>query len=101
MTEEKVLCRTPNKPDGGKPNHIDAWKFEAMEAAIRACLSDQANDSMSFMALVRGIGAYLEPDVAAKIGSLSWYATTVLLEMEYRGHVLATKVNGTKTLSLT
>lgn len=101
MTDDKVLCRTPNKPDGGKPNHIEAWKYEAMEAAIRACLRDQTGDSMGFMALVRALRAYLEADAAAKMGSLNWYATTVLLEMECRGHLKATKVKGTKTLSLT
>lgn len=101
MTEGKVLCRTPNKPDGGKPNHIDTWKFEAMEAAIRACLRDQPGDSMGFMAAVRAIPAYLDAGVAARIGSKSWYATTVLLEMEWRGDLKATKVKGTKTLTLT
>ena len=96
---EKVLCRTPNKPDGGKPCHTDAWKFDALEREVRSVLA--GGESMGFMAAMRAVRDRISAEQAKEIGSVGWYATTVMLEMEFRGDLKATKVKGTKTLTLT
>lgn len=98
---DKVLCRTPNQPDGGKGTNIDAWKFHAIESAVRQFLCDQADGTSGFMALIHGVADYLSAEDRAQMGSIGWFTTTVVLEMEYRGDLTATKVKGKKMLALT
>ena len=100
-TSGKVLCRTPNQPDGGKGTHIAAWKFKALESAVRRCLDDAPDRMLGFMALSRGTRAYLNEEQIADMGTLGWYATAVILEMEFRGDLKATKVKGKKILAFT
>ncbi len=97
----KVLCRTPNQPDGGKGTNIDAWKFELIESAIRQSFQAADKGQLGFMALSKGTRTYLSEAQIAEIGSLGWFATTVILEMEFRGDLIATKVKGKKMLALT
>ena len=101
MTPEKILCRTPNQPDGGKGTRIDAWKFHAFERAVRQHFADSNNQPLGFMALIKAVRSHLTPQEAAEMGSLGWFATTVILEMEFRGDLTATKVKGKKILALT
>ena len=103
MTDDgdKVLCRTPNQPGGGKGTRIDTWKYEVMSAAIRACFTARNNAPLGFMAMVKAVPDHVDPARRDEIGSLGWFTTTVALEMQYRGEMTATKVSGKKMLVLT
>ena len=64
-TSGKVLSLPyppPNQPDGGKGTHIAAWKFKALESAVRRCLDDAPDRMLGFMALSRGTRAYLNEE---------------------------------------
>ncbi len=99
--EGKTLCRTPNQPGGGKGTNIDTWKFEACERAIRAVFAENGGQSLGFMALIQAAKAPLSASDQVEMGSLGWFLTTVILEMQFRGHLVATKVGGRKMLALT
>ena len=85
---DKVTCRTPN-PDRPGTTAVAAWKYEACARALREAL--EAGGIMGSMELMRAaaerLEANLSPDELEALGSLSWHATTVRLEMEVRSEI--------------
>ena len=100
MADRKILCRTLNQPEGGKGTQIDDWKFTVLEAAICAYFKDSSNQPIGFMDLVKALRPYLKPEQLGHMGSVGWFATTVILELEFQGRLVAEKVRGKKMLML-
>ena len=100
MLGQGFRFRTPNQPEGGKGTHIDAWKFVALQAAIRAHFAQTANQPLGFMALCKDLRAHVSPEDCQAMGSFNWFATTVILELEFRGELCAQRVKGKKMLCL-
>jgi len=83
-TNEKVLVETPTP--GKQPTRIDKWKYDLVRAAILAVVP--ANEhGIEFNALPQLVEEYLSPDELSNLGSVSWYTTTVKLDMEVKGEL--------------
>lgn len=83
-TKEKVLCRTPTP--NKKPTKIAKTKFELVRKAILRLLPKKG-EGIVFTELWDRIEAELTPAELDFLGSVSWYTTTVKLEMEVRGEI--------------
>jgi hypothetical protein len=82
--EEKVLCQTPTP--GKKPTRIAKWKYEAVRAAILAIVPID-EPGVEFNQLPKLVEDQLSPGDLEKIGSVSWYTTTVKLNLEVKGEI--------------
>lgn len=92
--EETITCRTPN---GGKAVTIDAWKYFVVRQAILRAVSGPQKGIL-FMELPD----FLTADLAEKakaLGDVSWYATTVKMEMEVREELVRSKKGGRQWLT--
>ena len=69
-------------PAGKAGVNIDKRKYETVRAVIRQAL--QAHGTLTFTELVEEAGRKLEGSFA---GSISWYVTTVKLDLEARGEI--------------
>lgn len=81
---DTVACRTPTP--GKKPTGIAGWKFEAVRRAILK-LVPASEPGTLFRDLPGLVAAELTLDGVPDIGSVSWYTTTVKLELEVRGEL--------------
>ena len=78
--ETRILTKHPEK--GKEGVNISRAKYDIVRAAIEACLRE--GGEMSF----EGLGRAVEGKLAGHFeGSISWYYTTVKLDLEAR-HVL-------------
>ncbi|MBL8516732.1 MAG: hypothetical protein JNM76_07155 [Betaproteobacteria bacterium] len=81
---DRVVCQTPTP--GKQPVSIDAWKYEVVRDAVLAVLPVDG-PGVRFQDLPGLIASQMAPDAIGQLGSLSWYATTVKLDLEVRGLV--------------
>ena len=81
---KKVLCRTPTT--GKKPTRIDSWKFDLIHGAILNILP-KTGEGVLFKELSKLVKMELHGNHLKQLGSLSWYTTTVKLEMEVSGEI--------------
>ena len=79
MTEEKALCQTPTP--GKKPTSISKWKYDLVRSAILASIPESG---IEFKRLARLVENQLTPEELDLLGSVSWYTTTVKLDMEVK-----------------
>lgn len=70
-------------PAGKAGVNIDKQKYDTIRKAILESL--QKNDAMTFTDLTADVRKKLESTFA---GSISWYVTTVKLDLEARGEVV-------------
>ena len=91
MTEERITCRTPTP--GKKPTRIHKWKYDLLRCIILDILVGSA-DGIEFRSLPSIIDAHLSPEQRANLGSVSWYTTSVKLDMEVKGDIV--RVPGAK-----
>ena len=89
MSEDGVLCLTPNKPGAG--TRIPHWKFDAVRTAILAVLKE--ND-VTFQDLTAACKNRMMDADLAKLRSLGWHVRTIKLELECRGEIA--RVPGSK-----
>jgi len=82
--EPKTPCRTPAKGRDGVVN-IPSWKFELLACQITSILANGPENGVAYGDLRDLVGARLDDDVRAKLGSLGWHVTTVKLELEVAG----------------
>ena len=82
--DERVVCETPTP--GKKPTRIHKWKYDLLRRIILDILADSA-DGVQFHSLPGLIDARLNPEQRSKLGSTSWYATTVKLDLEVTGEI--------------
>lgn len=80
----KILCETPTL--GKKPVRIDTWKYHAVSNAIMSVLPDDG-DGMLFSKLPKLVAKKLSEDDKRRLGSISWYTTTVKLDLEAKGRI--------------
>ncbi|MFH1679651.1 MAG: hypothetical protein ABIH26_03295 [Candidatus Eisenbacteria bacterium] len=81
---DKVECRTPTP--GRSATRVDRWKFEAVRRAILAVPSER-KEGAAFRDLPGLVAKMLAARERAELGSVSWYTTTVKLELEVRGEI--------------
>ena len=81
---EKILCETPTL--GKQPTNIEKWKYIAVRAAILKALP-RKGPGLLFKDLPALVEAKLPGKMKAKLGSISWYTTTVKLDLEVRGEI--------------
>lgn len=78
---DRIACRTPTP--GKRPTRIARHAFDAVRAAILRVVP-RGGPGVPFRELPRRVAGALAPRDRAAIGSLSWYVTTVKLELEVR-----------------
>lgn len=83
-SEDKVLCETPTP--GKKPTRIDRWKYDAVRSAILSNLPVD-EPGVEFNKLPKLVKAQLSQNDLDRLGSVSWYTTTVKLDLEVKGEI--------------
>lgn len=82
--EEKVLVETPTP--GKQPTRIDKWKYDLLREAILTIVP--ADDyGVEFKKLPGLVEAFLSKGDLERLGSVSWYTTSVKLDMEVKGEL--------------
>lgn len=82
--EERVVCHTPTP--GKKPTRIHKWKYDLLRSIIFDIL-DGSEEGVQFRSLPGLIEGRLSPQQLSDLGSVSWYTTTVKLDMEVKGDI--------------
>ena len=65
---------------------IDKWKHEAVREAILAAVPEKG-EGLPFRQLPGRVRELLPSDALENLGSVSWYTTTVKLDLEARGEL--------------
>jgi hypothetical protein len=81
---DKVLCQTPTP--GKQPTRIDRWKYDLVRSAILAVVRS-SEQGVEFRVLPALVEQQIEPGNLSKLGSVSWYVTTVKLDLEVNGEI--------------
>src|SRR5262245_12369364 len=81
---EKVTCRTPTP--GKSPWRIDKWKYDLIRSAILKIVP-RTGSGIVFMELPGLVAKQLSSAERKKLGSVSWYTTTVKLDMKVKGEL--------------
>ena len=89
--DDKVTCSTPTPGKG--TIRIARWKYDTVRAAILECLP-ASGEGLQFKALPECVAGKLPAEVKKKLGSISWYATVVKLDLECKGEIR--RVEGAK-----
>ncbi len=84
-TEDRITCHTPTP--GKKPTRIHRWKYDLLRDIILDILTGSA-DGVEFRALPSLIEERLGAEQKASLGSVSWYTTTVKIDMEVKGDIV-------------
>ena len=84
MPEERITCETPTP--GKEPTRIAKWKYELVQSAILEVLEAQ-EEGLPFQQLPDRVAARISEEERARLGSVSWYVTTVKLDLECRGEI--------------
>ena len=79
MPVDKTICYTPTL--GKQPTRIDSWKYECVRDAILLAIPAQG-EGVLFKQLPSLVAGLLSPEHKQKLGSVSWYTTTVKLHLE-------------------
>ncbi len=93
MKKNRILTLHPNGKEGV---NICTQKYTTIRDAILASL-DKGNP-MSFKDLIQSVHKKVESDFE---GSVSWYVTTVKLDLEARNAIRCVRGNGPQRISLT
>ena len=76
--EAKVLCKTPTPVKKG--TRILKWKYDLIRSAILAVVP-QDEVGVQFRDLPKLVKGLLTEEDLQRLGSLSWYTTTVKLDL--------------------
>jgi len=93
--QDKVLCQTPTP--GKRPTRIERWKYDLIHSAILAVIH-QNRQEIAFRDLPALVEQHLDPGDLENLGSISWYTTTVKLDMEVKREI--ERVPGSKPQKL-
>lgn len=81
----KVACATPTP--GKQSTNIARWKYDLVRAAIlKAVPKDEPG--MEFQELAGEIRSALSAQDLEDLGSVSWYTTTVKLDLEVKEEIV-------------
>lgn len=92
---EKKLCYTPTP--GKEPTKIDLEKYQCVADAILNLLPVEG-EGMAFKALPDLVADYIGEAKMKKIGSRTWYTTTVKLHLETEGKIMRVAGKGPQRL---
>ena len=82
QSDDRITCATPTR--GKKPTRIERWKYQRIREAILSVVpSDETG--LPFKSLPSLVAAQLTAEERKQIGSMSWYTTTVKLDLETKG----------------
>ncbi len=81
---DKVLCQT--RTPGKQPTRIDRWKYDLVRSAILSVVPS-SEQGVEFRVLPALVEQQIEPGNLSKLGSVSWYVTTVKLDLEVNGEI--------------
>lgn len=81
-SQKKTLCRTPTP--GTQGVRIATWKYEAVRRAILRALE---GGEILFRDLPGAVKRGLTFEEKENLGSISWYTTTVKLDLEVKGEI--------------
>ena len=81
---DKVLCHTPTP--GKKPTAIDRWKYDAIRRAVLAIVP-RSPPGIAAKDLPDLVREKLSVNELAELGSVTWYTTSVKLNMEVEGEI--------------
>jgi len=81
-SDDKVVCQTPTQ--GKQPTRIDRWKYDLVHSTILAVIPTNYQ-GVEFRELPGLVEEHINPADLEKLGSVSWYTTTVKLDMEVKG----------------
>ena len=84
QAQDKVTCQTPTP--GKRPTRIDRWKYDAVRKAILRVVP-RRGEGLLFSELPARVEAAIPARERADLGSMTWYTTTVKLDLEYRGEI--------------
>ncbi|MBB5517992.1 endonuclease III [Amphiplicatus metriothermophilus] len=96
--EEKIECRTPTP--GRASVRIPRWKYEAVRRAILDALKTAGEEGFAFKELPDAVKARLSAEELESLGSVSWWTTTVKLDMEVKGEIERVVAKGGQRLRL-
>jgi GNAT superfamily N-acetyltransferase len=82
--DAKVMCKTPTP--GKQGVNIDRWKYDLVREAILKAVPN-SKTGVPFKELHKAVRKNMTPGNAKKVGSMSWYTTTVKLDLEVRGEI--------------
>ncbi len=82
--DDKILCHTPTP--GKQGARIDRWKYELVRDAILNVVPAEGA-GVAFKDLPDLVAGELSAADRARLGSLTWYTTTVKLDLEVRGEL--------------
>ena len=80
----KVTCSTPTP--GKAPVRIEAWKYDCVRRALLAALP-RGGEGLRFADLPGIVRRALTARELRELGSVTWYVTTVKLDLEVRGSI--------------
>lgn len=82
--DEKAVVETPTP--GKQPTRIDKWKYDLVRQAILSVIP-AGEDGVAFNQLAKLVAAQIPADDLERLGSVSWYTTTIKLDMEVKGEL--------------
>ena len=94
--DNRVVCETPTP--GKQPTRIEAWKYDLVRQLILDTLPTEP-PGLAFKELAQRVKTKLTAEQHEKLGSVSWYTTTVKLDLEVKGEVA--RVTGARNQHLT
>ena len=94
-SDNKVMCQTPTP--GRQPTRIDRWKYDLVHSAILAVIPTN-DQGVEFRELPGLVEDHINPADLEKLGSVSWYTTTVKLDMKVKREL--ERIPGSKPLKL-
>lgn len=92
---DKVVCETPTP--GKSPVRIDQWKYQIVAEAILNALPTEG-EGVAFKELPGMVADAIDEDRKDRLGSISWYTTTVKLDLEAKGRVRRVASSGPQKL---
>ena len=82
--ELTVVCETPTP--GKKPTRINKWKCDLVRAAILKVVPDN-EEGIEFRQLAGLVHDLIPTDELVRLGPVSFYTTTVKLDLEVKGEI--------------
>jgi len=79
---DKVVCETPTP--GKQPTRIVRWKYDLVRSAILKSIPS-GHPGIEFARLAAMVKSCIESRDLERLGSVSWYTTTVKLDLEVKG----------------
>lgn len=83
--QDRIACRTPANPAAA--TRIPRWKHDLLRGHILELVREAGPEGLLFSGLADKVAARLSDGERARLGSVSWHATTVKLEMEVAGEL--------------